>query len=342
MFAFLLGRLGMTLPTFLGVTLVTFFLARLLPGDPVSSMLGVMASDTALRDALAAQIGLDRPLSTQYVRYLAALAHGDLGNSIASGEPVLEAFFQRFPATLELTLAAMGFALLAGIPLGALAAARRDSLIDRAIMALSLTGYSMPIYWWGLLAILFFSVGLGEIAPAWALPVSGRIAAEFDPNPITGFILIDSFLGEESGAARSAMKHLLLPSLVLGTLPLAVIVRMTRACALEIMREDYVRAARAKGLSPARVLTAHVLRNALTPIVTVVGLLTSALLGGAVLTETIFAWPGIGRWMIEAVQQRDYPVLQGGLLLVALLVILINFLADFLHGFLNPRIRHGT
>ncbi|MDR0674151.1 MAG: ABC transporter permease subunit [Zoogloeaceae bacterium] len=342
MFAFLLGRLGMLLPTLFGLTLLTFFLVRLLPGDPVSSMLGIMAADTTLRDALTAQMGLDRPLPLQYVRYLAALSQGDLGQSIATGEPVLAAFFQRFPATLELTLAAMGLALLAGIPLGTLAAARRDSLIDRGIMALALTGYSMPIYWWGLLAILFFSVGLGEIAPAWALPVSGRIAVEFDPDPLTGFMLVDSFLSEETGALRSALEHLLLPSLVLGTLPLAVIARMTRSSVLEIMREDYVRAARAKGLSPARVLVAHVLRNALTPIVTVAGLLVSVLLGGAVLTETIFAWPGIGRWMIEAVWQRDYPVLQGGLLLIALLVILVNFLVDVLHGVLNPRIRHGT
>jgi dipeptide transport system permease protein len=342
MFSFLLGRLGMMLPTLFGVTLVTFFLVRLLPGDPVSSMLGVMASDTALRDALSAQMGLDRPLSVQYFRYLAALAQGDLGASLISGEAVREAFFQRFPATLELTLAAMSLALLAGIPLGMLAAVRRDSLVDRGIMAFALTGYSMPIYWWGLLAILFFSVGLGEIAPAWALPVSGRIAVEFDPAPLTGFMLLDSLLGDEAGAFASALEHLLLPALVLGTFPLAVVARMTRSSMLEIMREDYVRTARAKGLPPLRVIVAHVLRNALPPILTVAGLLVSVLLGGAVLTETIFAWPGIGRWMIEAVWQRDYPVLQGGLLLIALLVILVNFLVDFLHGLLDPRIRHGV
>jgi dipeptide transport system permease protein len=336
---FLLRQLGMAAPTFFGITLVTFFLVRLLPGDPVSAMLGLWSSDTELRQALITQMGLDQPLLVQYAHYLTAIFQGELGVSLVSREPVLEAFLQRFPATLELAVCALSFALATGISLGILAAVKQGSLLDRGAMALALAGYSLPIYCWGLLVILVFSVGLGNLAPDWALPVSGRIAVEYDLEPVTGFMLIDSLVSNESGAFRSALAHLILPALVLGTFPMAIIARMTRSSMLEVMREDYVRTARAKGLSPFRVIVAHVLRNALMPVVTVVGLLAGALLGGAVLTETIFSWPGIGRWIIEAVWQRDYPVLQGGLLLIAGLVILINLLVEILYGFINPRIR---
>jgi dipeptide transport system permease protein len=292
-----------------------------------------------LRQALVVQLGLDQPLPVQYAHYLAGIFQGELGVSLVSREPVLEAFLQRFPATLELTGCAMLFALLTGISLGIVAAVKRGSLTDRSVMALALAGYSIPIYCWGLLAILVFSVGLGSLAPDWALPVSGRIAVEYDLEPVTGFMLLDALASDESGAFRSALAHLVLPTLVLGTFPMAMIARMTRSSMLEVMQEDYVRTARAKGLSPFRVIVVHVLRNALMPVVTVVGLLAGALLGGAVLTETIFSWPGIGRWMIEAVWQRDYPVLQGGLLLIAGLVILINLLVEVLYGVINPRIR---
>jgi dipeptide transport system permease protein len=208
-------------------------------------------------------------------------------------------------------------------------------------MGLSLTGFSMPIFWWGLLLIMFFSVAMRDIAPDWALPVSGRMALEFDIAPRTGLMLIDAWLSGEEGAFRSAVSHLVLPSIVLGTVPLAVIARMTRSSMLEVLREDYVRTARAKGLAPARVVFVHALRNALVPVITVMGLLVGSLLGGAVLTETIFSWPGVGKWLIDAIARRDYPVVQGGILITATLVIVVNLVVDLLYGLVNPRIRHS-
>jgi dipeptide transport system permease protein len=208
-------------------------------------------------------------------------------------------------------------------------------------MGLALTGFSMPIFWWGLLLIMFFSVQMQGIAPDLALPVSGRMALEFDIPPRTGFMLIDAWLSGEPGALRSALSHLVLPAVVLGTIPLAVIARMTRSAMLEVLREDYVRTARAKGLSPARVVFVHALRNALVPVVTVIGLQIGTLLAGAVLTETIFSWPGVGKWLIDAIGRRDYPVVQGGILITATLVIVVNLGVDLLYGLVNPRIRHA-
>ena len=216
---------------------------------------------------------------------------------------------------------------------GIIAAVRRNSIFDHGVMAVSLTGYSMPIFWWGLLLILLFSVQLG-----WT-PVSGRIAVQYYIEPVTGFLLIDTLLDGDFGAFRSAASHLMLPMIVLGTVPLAVIARMTRSSMLEVLNEDYVRTARAKGLASGRVVIVHALRNALIPVVTVIGLSVSGLLGGAILTETIFSWPGVGHWLVESIQRRDYPVLQGGTLLVAVIVILVNLGVDLTYGFLNPRIR---
>jgi len=202
-------------------------------------------------------------------------------------------------------------------------------------MGTALTGYSMPIFWWGLILIMVFSSKLG-----WT-PVSGRIAVEFDIPHVTGFLLIDSLLpGTDEGSFRSALSHLILPSIVLGTIPLAVVARMTRSSMLEVLREDYIRTARAKGLSPGRVIVVHALRNALIPVVTVIGLQVGTLLAGAVLTETLFSWPGIGKWLIDAIGRRDYPVVQGGILMIATLVIVVNLVVDLLYGVLNPRIRH--
>jgi dipeptide transport system permease protein len=202
-------------------------------------------------------------------------------------------------------------------------------------MGTALTGYSMPIFWWGLILIMFFSSKLG-----WT-PVSGRIAVEYDIPHVTGFLLIDSLLpGTDEGSFRSALSHLILPSIVLGTIPLAVVARMTRSSMLEVLREDYIRTARAKGLSPGRVIVVHALRNALIPVVTVIGLQVGTLLAGAVLTETLFSWPGIGKWLIDAIGRRDYPVVQGGILMIATLVIVVNLVVDLLYGVLNPRIRH--
>ena len=334
MFAFLARRLGLLIPTFFGVTLLTFALIRLIPGDPVEVMMGERRIDPELHAQAMERLGLNKPLYQQYFDYIGRLAYGDLGESLRTRESVWSEFTALFPATLELALAAMLFAGTLGLLAGVVAALKRGSLFDHGVMGLSLTGFSMPIFWWGLILILIFSVNLG-----WT-PVSGRIDLLYDIPPVTGLMLIDTLLSDEPGSFIDALRHLILPAIVLGTIPLAVIARMTRSAMLEVLGEDYVRTARAKGLSPARVVFVHALRNALIPVLTVFGLQTGALLAGAVLTETIFSWPGIGKWLIESIGARDYPVVQNGILLVACLVILVNFTVDLLYGLANPRIRH--
>jgi len=312
-------------------------LIRLIPGDPIEIMVGERRLDPAAHAALMQQLGLDQPLPAQYLRYVTQLLHGDLGKSLVTREPVAVEFAALFPATVELAGAAMLIALFVGLALGMAAALKRGSWFDQAVMALATVGNSMPVFWWGLMLIMFFSVGL-----EWT-PVSGRIGIEYDVDPVTGFMLIDSFIadrtGVESGAFASALLHLALPALVLGTVPMATIARMTRSAMLEVLREDYMRTARAKGLSPARVVIHHGLRNALIPVVTVLGLQVGGLLGGAVLTETIFSWPGIGKWLIDAIARRDYPVVQAGILVSALIFITVNLVVDLLYGVVNPRMR---
>lgn len=333
MLSFIARRLGLLLPTFFGVTLLTFALIRLIPGDPVEVMMGERRLDPQMHAQAMERLGLNQPLYQQYLDYIGNLAQGDLGESLRSRESVWSEFTTLFPATLELALAALLFAGTLGVIAGVIAALKRGSALDHGIMGLSLTGYSMPIFWWGLLLIMLFSVGLG-----WT-PVSGRLDLLYDVPPVTGFMLIDTLLSDEPGAFLDALHHLLLPAIVLGTIPLAVIARMTRSAMLEVLGEDYIRTARAKGLSPLRVIFIHGLRNALIPVVTVFGLQIGSLLAGAVLTETIFSWPGIGKWLIEAIGARDYPVVQNGILLVACLVIVVNFAVDILYGLVNPRIR---
>ncbi|KMO33297.1 peptide ABC transporter permease [Methylobacterium variabile] len=335
MLRFLLTRASLVIPTFLGITLVAFFLIRLVPGDPIETMAGERGIDPARHAALRAEYGFDKPLLVQYGIYLERLAHGDLGRSISTKEPVIAEFASLFPATIELGVCAILFALLIGLPAGILAALKRNSVFDHGVMGLSLTGYSMPIFWWGLLLILLFSVQLG-----WT-PVSGRIDVQYFIEPVTGFLLIDSLLSDESGAFRSALSHLVLPAVVLGTVPLAVIARMTRSAMLEVLGEDYMRTARAKGLPAWRIVGLHALRNALIPVVTVIGLQVGVLFTGAILTETIFSWPGIGKWLIEAIGRRDYPVLQGGILLIGAVVMAVNLIVDLAYGLVNPRIRHA-
>ena len=336
MLRFILRRVGMVVPTVIGITVLVFALIHLIPGDPVEIMMGTRGMDAAAHAQALHQLGLDRPLPVQYWRYLVQAVHGDLGQSLVSNTPVLSEFFSRFPATLELSICALLFAIVVGLPVGVAAALQRGRALDHSVMGVALTGYSMPIFWWGLILIMFFSVKLG-----WT-PVSGRVAVEFDVPHVTGFMLIDAFLSTDPGAWRSAVSHLVLPSIVLGTIPLAVIARMTRSSMLEVLREDYIRTARAKGLSRTRVVIVHALRNALIPVVTVIGLQVGTLLAGAVLTETLFSWPGIGKWLIDAIGRRDYPVVQGGILLIALLVIAVNLIVDLLYGVLNPRIRHAA
>ena len=337
MLAFLLKKLATLVPTLLGVTLVAFALIRLIPGDPIEIMVGERRLDAAAHAALMQQLGLDQPLPAQYLRYLGALLQGDLGKSLVTREPVAAEFAVLFPATLELAGAALLLALCVGLPLGMAAALRRGSWFDQAVMATATVGNSMPVFWWGLILIMFFSVGL-----QWT-PVSGRVGIEYDIDPVTGFMLVDAALadlrGQESGAWVSALLHLALPAVVLGTIPMAVIARMTRSSMLEVLREDYMRTARAKGLAPARIVVIHGLRNALIPVVTVLGLQVGSLLGGAVLTETIFSWPGIGKWLIDAIGRRDYPVVQAGILISALIFIAVSLGVDLLYGVINPRIR---
>lgn len=341
MFAFFIKRVALVIPTFLGITLLAFSLIHLIPGDPVQVMAGERRLDPAFYADVMHRLGLDRPLWEQYGVYLWKTMHLDLGESFVTHEAVWSEFLKLFPATVELSICALFIAVVVGLLAGVLAAIKRGSVLDHGVMGLSLTGFSMPIFWWGLLLIMFCSVYMREWAPAFALPVSGRLALEYDIAPRTGFMLIDAWLSGEAGAFRSALSHLVLPSIVLGTIPLAVIARMTRSSMLEVLREDYVRTAKAKGLSPARVVFVHALRNALVPVITVIGLQVGTLLAGAVLTETIFSWPGIGKWLIDAISRRDYPVVQGGILIIATLVIVVNLLVDLMYGLVNPRIRHA-
>ncbi|MEO8060494.1 MAG: ABC transporter permease subunit [Burkholderiales bacterium] len=334
MFSFIAKRLGLVLPTFIGITLLVFALIRLLPGDPVEALSGERGMTTERYERLIHEFGLDRPLPVQYADYLWKAVHGDLGYSTITHEPVFKEFITLFPATVELSICAMLLALLIGLPAGIFAAVKRNTVWDYSVMGASLTGFSMPIFWWGLLLILTFSVTLG-----WT-PVSGRIAIQFDIPPVTGFMLIDSLLSSDKGAFKSALSHLILPSIALGTIPLAVVARMTRSSMLEVLREDYVRTARAKGASTFRIVGIHALRNALIPVVTTIGLQVGTLLAGAILTETIFSWPGIGKWLVEAIHRRDYPAVQGGILLSATVIIGVNLIVDVLYGVINPRIRH--
>ena len=324
----------MLIPTFIGVTIVTFAFIRLIPGDPIEIMAGERGIDPDRHAQLLVQFGYDKPIWEQYLVYLGNLLQGDLGKSVVTKQPVVEEFFTLFPATVELSLCAILLAVALGLPAGIVAGVRRGTIFDHGIMTVSLTGYSMPIFWWGLLLIIFVSGTLG-----WT-PVSGRISLLFYFEPVTGFMLIDSYLSGQKGAFTSAVSHLILPTVVLATIPTAVIARQTRSAMLEVLSEDYVRTARAKGLPPLRVIGLHALRNALIPVVTVIGLQVGVLLAGAILTETIFSWPGIGKWMVDSIFRRDYPSVQGGLLMIAIMVMVVNLIVDLLYGLINPRIRH--
>ncbi|MGK6313401.1 ABC transporter permease subunit [Neorhizobium sp. DT-125] len=334
MFGFLLRRLAVLIPTFIGVSIIAFSFIRLLPGDPVALLSGERVMSPERHALISQQLGLDRPLVIQYLDYLGGVLTGDFGSSIVSKQPILDQFWALFPATVELSFCAIVIAIVLGIPAGVIAAIKRGSIFDQGLMGIALVGYSMPIFWWGLLLIILFS-GILQ----WA-PVSGRISLMFFFPPVTGFMLIDSLLSGQKGAFASALSHLALPSIVLATIPLAVIARQTRSAMLEVLSEDYVRTARAKGLSPFRVVGIHALRNAMIPVITTIGLQIGVMLAGAILTETIFSWPGIGKWMVDSVFRRDYPVIQGGLLLIAGIIMLVNLIVDLLYGLINPRIRH--
>ena len=324
MFSFILKRILMVIPTFIAITLITFALVHLIPGDPIEIRMGERGLDPAVHAQMMSQLGLDLSLPEQYFNYIKGIFHGDLGNSFRNNEPVLKEFFTLFPATVELAFFALLWSLVIGIFLGVIAAVKKNSWISHIVTTLSLTGYSMPIFWWGLILILYVSTPLG-------LPASGRLPSEYWIETNTGFMLIDTWQSGEPGAFLAAIKSLILP---------AVITRMTRSSMLEVLGEDYIRTAKAKGLNTTRIVFVHALRNALIPVVTVVGLIVGQLLSGAVLTENIFSWPGIGKWVIEAINARDYPVLQGSVLIIATIIILVNLLVDLIYGVVNPRIRN--
>ncbi len=334
MFRFILNKLLYLIPTFIGITIVAFAFVRVLPGDPVLLMAGERGVSPERHAQLLAQLGFDRPLWEQYINYVWNLLHGDFGQSLVTKKPVLVEFFTLFPATIELAVCAIIVAILLGIPAGVLAAVKRGSWFDQGLMGISLVGYSMPIFWWALLLIIMFSGVL-----QWT-PVSGRISLLYYFPPITGFMLIDSLLSGQKGAFASAASHLILPTIVLATIPLAVIARQTRSAMLEVLGEDYVRTARAKGLPVRRVIGLHALRNAMIPVITTIGLQVGVLMAGAILTETIFSWPGIGKWMLDSISRRDYPVVQSGLLIIAFIIMIVNLVVDLLYGLINPRIRH--
>lgn len=334
-------------PTLLGVTLVIFLLLRLIPGDPAVAMLGEHAAQDNV-ERIREQLGLNRPLfldtealqdgdygaffDSQYIRLLGRLLQGDLGNSIHRRIPIAEELKGRFPATVELALVAMGLAVLVGVPAGIASAARRNSWLDGVSMVGSLVGVSMPIFWLGLMEIMLFAVIL-----QW-FPVGGRLSHDIALEPITNLFLVDSIVTGNVAALRDTLEHLAMPAVALATIPMAIIARMTRSSMLDVLREDYIRTAHAKGLRERAVLLGHALRNALLPVVTIIGLQTGSLLAGAILTETIFAWPGIGKWVYDAILARDYPVVQGGTLLIAIIFVFANLMVDVSYAFLDPRI----
>jgi dipeptide transport system permease protein len=334
MLRFLLRRIALLVPTFIGITIAAFAFIRLLPGDPIIVMAGEKGVSEERHEELMKQFGFDRPLYEQYAKYLFNAVQGDLGNSLVTKKPIVDEFFALFPATFELSLCATILAILLGIPAGIIAAVKRGGFLDHSVMGAALVGYSMPIFWWGLLLIILFS-GILQ----WT-PVSGRISLMYFFPSVTGLMLVDSLLSGQKGAFASALSHLILPTIVLGTIPLAVIARQTRSAMLEVLSEDYIRTARAKGLPPWRFIGLHALRNALIPVITTIGLQVGILLAGAILTETIFSWPGIGKWMVDSIFRRDYPAVQGGLLLIATLVMVVNLIVDLLYGLINPRISH--
>ena len=333
MFRYLLHKLALIVPTIFGISLAAFAFVRLLPGDPILAMAGERGVSPERYAELIERFGFNRPYVVQYFDYIVNVLSGDFGISLSTKRPVFGEFMTLFPATLELATVALIIAIVIGIPAGIFAAVKRGSWFDQATMGVALTGYSMPIFWWGLLLIIFFSGYLG-----WT-PVSGRIGLQYFFKPVTGFMLIDSLISGRPGAFSSAVSHLILPSIVLVTIPLAVIARQTRSAMLEVLGEDYVRTARAKGLAPRRVIGLHAFRNALIPVVTTIGLQVGTLMAGAILTETIFSWPGIGKWMIDAIGKRDYVVVQSGLLIIALIVMAVNLVVDVLYAVINPRIR---
>jgi peptide/nickel transport system permease protein len=332
MLRFVIRRLALMVPVLAGLSILLFAWVRALPGDPARALLGQRATPEGI-EQVNELYGFDEPLLQQYLSYISALLHGDFGRSIKTGQPVLESFVEKFPGTVELALAALLLAVVVGVPMGYWAARHQGRFLDTAIVSGSLLGVVTPVFFLAILLKLVFANWLG-----W-FPTSFRQDPRIDATHITNFYILDGILTREWDAAWDAMVHLVLPAVALGTIPLAIIVRITRAAVAEVLNEDYVRTAESKGLASKVVSRRHVLRNALLPVVTTIGLQAGLLLSGAVLTETVFAWNGIGSYLFEAIGQRDYPVLQGYILFIAVIYALINLLVDLLYGVIDPRVR---
>ncbi|HEY0583226.1 MAG TPA: ABC transporter permease [Chloroflexota bacterium] len=334
MIRYTLRRLLALIPVLVGVSVIVFLFLHLIPGDPASAMLGDHATPDALVK-LRTAYGLDEPWPTQYVLYVSHILQGDLGRSIRTNQPVATEMASRFPATAELTLMAMFFAVLVGLPAGIISAWRRGSIFDHGSVVFALAGVSMPIFWLGLMLAWLFGVQLK------LLPFSARLDTGARFTPITNFLVLDAILRGDWNILGQSIRHLLLPAIALSTVPMAIVARMTRGAMIEVLHQDYVRTARAKGLKDSVVVGGHAFRNALLPVVTIVGLQVGTLLSGAILTETIFSWPGIGRWVYESIQLRDYPVVQSMTLVIAVIFVVTNLIVDLSYAWLDPRVRYG-
>lgn len=349
MLRYIIRRLFTMIPTLLGVAFVIFMFQRLIPGDPAVAMLGEHAAEENV-ERIREQLGLNRPLfldidalregnldgffDSQFIRYIGRLFTGDLGTSIHRRIPVAETLALRFPATVELALLSMALAILVGVPVGIASAARRNTMLDSVTMIGSLIGVSMPIFWLGLMEIMLFAVFL-----QW-LPSGGRVGFEIEIPTVTNLYIIDSIIAGNGAALIDALEHLVMPVVALSTIPMAIIARMTRSSMLDVLQEDYIRTAHAKGVRERLVLIKHALKNAFLPVITIIGIQTGSLLAGAVLTETIFSWPGIGKWVYDGILGRDYPIVQGGTLLIAIVFVFVNLLVDISYAYLDPRIRY--
>ncbi len=331
MTGFIIRRILVVIPTLLGMTVIIFLMLAVTPGDPAELLLGERATKESL-EAMREYLGLNKPLYVQYGLFLKRVVKLDLGETIWTREKVSKEIGERFPATIELALAAMIISTFLGVALGILSATRQYSWFDYSSMLGSLVGVSMPVFWLALMLMLLFSLTLG-----W-FPMSGRVGADIEFPIITNFYVVDSILAGNGQALKDVLLHLTLPAVALSTIPLAIVARMTRSSMLEVLRQDYIKTARAKGLSEVKIVLKHALRNGLIPVVTVVGLQFGILMGGAILTETVFAWPGVGKWLYDGVVKRDYMVIQGGTLLVASTFVMVNMIVDVLYAVINPRI----
>lgn len=331
--SYVIKRLFISIPTLIGVSLLVFFMIHLIPGDPAQLMLYPKGTPEEV-EALRQEMGLNQPVLMQYLDWIVHAMQFDFGNSVFNGETVISEIGNRFPATIELTLGALFIAIVLGMPLGILAARKKNSIIDYLCITVSLAGVSIPVFWLGLMMIFFFSATLG------ILPVSGRLSMGYSITEITGFYLFDAIITGNLAAAWDAIKHLILPAFALATVPLALVVRITRSSMLDVLSEDYMKTAKAKGIPGRLIIYKHALRNALIPVITVLGIQVGSLLGGAILTETVFSWPGIGTLVVSSINERDYPIIQGVVFVIAIIMILVNLIVDIVYAYIDPRIRY--